>query len=52
MGITSQLNDLQKLALMLMMFAGRVGLLTLAFSLSMSSARKGIVYAEETIMVG
>lgn len=52
MGITSQLNDLQKLAIMLLMFAGRVGLLTLAFSLSMSSAEKGVVYAEETIMVG
>ena len=52
MGITPNLNDIQKLAIIIMMFAGRVGPLTLAFSLALRSARKGITYAEETVMVG
>jgi len=50
MGITANLNDLQKLAITLMMFAGRVGPLTLAFS--WSSSKKKIIYAEESVMVG
>jgi Trk-type K+ transport system membrane component len=36
----------------LMMFAGRVGPLTLAFSLSRSTVRRGMTYAEEGVMVG
>jgi trk system potassium uptake protein TrkH len=52
MGVTPKLNDLQKLAIILIMFAGRVGPLTLAFSLARRSTRKGITYAEETVMVG
>jgi trk system potassium uptake protein TrkH len=52
MGVTPKLNDLQKYALILMMFAGRVGPLTLAFSLSRGTAGKGMILAEEGIMVG
>jgi trk system potassium uptake protein len=52
MGITPKLNDLQKYALILMMFAGRVGPLTLAFSLSRSKIKRGTSYAEESLMVG
>jgi trk system potassium uptake protein TrkH len=52
MGVTQKLNDLQKYALILMMFAGRVGPLTLAFSLSRSVGRRGLTYAEEGVMVG
>jgi trk system potassium uptake protein TrkH len=52
MGVTPKLNDIQKLALVLMMFAGRVGPLTLAFSLSRSTGGKGLTYAEEGVMVG
>jgi len=52
MGVTPKLNDIQKYALILMMFAGRVGPLTLAFSLSRDSGGKGITYAEEGVMVG
>jgi trk system potassium uptake protein TrkH len=52
MGITPKLTDIQKLAIILMMFAGRVGPLTLAFSLSRSSGGKGLTYAEEGVMVG
>jgi len=52
MGATSKLSDIQKMALILMMFVGRVGPLTLAFSLSRSIGRKGLTYAEEGVMVG
>jgi len=52
MGITPKLNDLQKYAIILMMFAGRVGPLTLAFSLSRGGGKRGITYAEEGVMVG
>jgi len=52
MGATEALNDLQKIAVILMMFAGRVGPLTLAFSLSAPSSKREITYAEETVMVG
>jgi trk system potassium uptake protein TrkH len=51
MGVTPKLNDSQKLAIGLMMFAGRVGPLTLAFAWY-SEGKKEIKYAEETVMVG
>ena len=50
-GVTSQFNDVQKSAIILMMFAGRVGPLTLAFAWY-SSRKRGITYAEESVMVG
>jgi len=52
MGVTPKLSDIQKLAIIMMMFAGRVGPLTLAFSLSRSIGGKGLTYAEEGAMVG
>ncbi len=52
MGITPKLNDLQKYALIVMMFAGRVGPLTLAFSLSRESGKGRLTYAEEGVIVG
>jgi trk system potassium uptake protein len=52
MGATSKLNDAQKLAIILMFFAGRVGPLTLAFSFSVRGFRKAYSYAEEGVMVG
>jgi trk system potassium uptake protein TrkH len=52
MGITPKLNDIQKYALIIMMFAGRVGPLTLAFSLSRGTGKGKITYAEEGVMVG
>lgn len=51
MGVTAKLNDLQKWFLMLMMLAGRVGPLTLAFSLAREGRRRWS-YAEEGVMVG
>jgi trk system potassium uptake protein TrkH len=52
MGGTPKLNDIQKYSLILMMFAGRVGPLTLAFSLSRSTEKSRLTYAEEPVMVG
>jgi trk system potassium uptake protein TrkH len=52
MGVTPKLGDVQKLAIIFMMFAGRVGPLTLAFSLSRTREKAGITYAEEGVMVG
>jgi trk system potassium uptake protein TrkH len=52
MGVTPKLNDLQKYALIVMMFVGRVGPLTLAFSLSRGTGGKSLTYAEEGVMVG
>lgn len=51
MGITPKLNDIQKLSIVLMMFAGRVGPLALAFSWY-TAGKKEIKYAEESVMVG
>jgi len=52
MNLTPKLNDIQKLAIIMMMFAGRVGPLTLALSLSRATSRKSLTYAEEGVMVG
>ena len=52
MNLTPSLNTPQKLAIILMMFAGRVGPLTLAFSLARIAAKKSFTYAEEGVMVG
>jgi trk system potassium uptake protein TrkH len=51
MNLTPKLNDFQKLAVIVMMFAGRVGPLTLALSLSRTTKRS-LTFAEEEIMVG
>jgi trk system potassium uptake protein TrkH len=50
--VTPNLNEIQKIAVIIMMFAGRVGPLTLAFSLAAASSKREITYAEETVMVG
>ncbi len=52
MGVTPQLSTVHKLAIIILMFAGRVGPLTLALSLTLASRKKNIAYAEETVMVG
>ena len=52
MGVTPKLGDVQKLMIILMMFAGRVGPLTLAFSLSRGGGERRITFAEEGVMVG
>ncbi len=52
MNLTPKLNDVQKIAITLLMFAGRVGPLTLAFSLTRRARKKTLIYAEEGVMVG
>ena len=51
MGITPGMSEIQKIAIIVMMFAGRVGPLTLAFSWYAGEKRE-IEYAEESVMVG
>jgi trk system potassium uptake protein TrkH len=52
MGITPQLSPLAKVILIITMFIGRVGLLTLAFGLSRPHIRGDLVFAEEPVTVG
>jgi trk system potassium uptake protein TrkH len=52
MNLTPNLAPAQKIAVTLMMFAGRVGPLTLAFSLARAASRSRFAYAEEGVMVG
>lgn len=50
LGVTPELNSIQKLAVIFLMFVGRVGPLTLAYA--WSAPKRGLVYAEESVMVG
>lgn len=52
LGVTPQMNNIQKFATIFLMFAGRVGPITLALSLTLASRKRSITYAEETVMVG
>lgn len=51
-GITPQLGFLGKLTLVVTMFVGRVGLLTLAYSVARPSKKAELVYLDESVMVG
>lgn len=51
-GATAKLNVLGKWIIILLMFAGRVGLLTLAFAIAGRTRRFAAQYAEENIMIG
>lgn len=52
LGLTPRLETAGKLIIILTMFTGRVGLLTLAFSLVRLPKRAEIVYSEESVMIG
>ncbi|MEW6411090.1 MAG: TrkH family potassium uptake protein [Candidatus Zixiibacteriota bacterium] len=52
MGVTPHLHDIGKLLIVVTMFIGRVGLLTLAFALARPSQRGEVIYREEEVMVG
>lgn len=52
MGVTSYLGPGGKLILIVLMFIGRVGLLTLAMALAAPSRRGELAYVEETVAVG
>ena len=50
MGITPELGTMQKAAIIVLMFVGRIGPITLAYT--WYSKKTGLVYAEESVMVG
>jgi trk system potassium uptake protein TrkH len=50
--VTSKLSVAGKLLITMLMFVGRVGLLTFAFVVVKQAGREGTVYAEENIMIG
>ena len=52
MGITSHLNSLGKLLLIITMYLGRVGLLTFAYGVAGREATQRWQYAEEKVMIG
>ena len=51
-GITSSLSDMGKLVIIVSMFIGRVGSLTLAMALTQPAATTAYEYPTETVMVG
>jgi len=50
MGVTPELGAMQKIAVIALMFIGRIGPITLAYA--WYSRRSALVYAEESVMVG
>lgn len=52
LGVTAQLLPLGKIIIIVLMFAGRVGLLTLAFTIVRRSRKQAVRYGEENIMIG
>lgn len=52
LGITTKLLPMGKVVIILLMFAGRVGLLTLAFTIVRRSQKAAVRYGEENIMIG
>ena len=51
-GITPMLHPVSQVLLMLLMYTGRVGLMTLTLALSKQNKAEGIKYPEDRIMVG
>ena len=51
-GITAQLSDASKIVLIISMFVGRVGILTLAFALSSEVGTNAYKYPNSHIMIG
>ncbi len=52
LGFTPHLTDLSKIAIIIAMLIGKVGILTVAYSLAAPKGRSEIIYAKENIMVG
>jgi trk system potassium uptake protein TrkH len=52
LGATAQLVPLGKIVVIMLMFVGRVGLLTMAFTIVKRSRRDAVRYSEENIMIG
>ncbi|HDL03466.1 MAG TPA: Trk family potassium uptake protein [candidate division Zixibacteria bacterium] len=52
LGTTAHLHSLGKIIIILLMFTGRVGLLTLVFTLARPPKKGEIIYLDEQVMVG
>ncbi len=52
LGATAKLVPLGKVIVIVLMFVGRVGLLTLAFTIVKRARREAVRYSEENIMIG
>ena len=52
MGITSMLSSIGKLIIILLMYLGRVGPLTLIFAISATKLKSNFTYTEEKISIG
>jgi Trk-type K+ transport system membrane component len=51
-GITANLSDISKVILVVAMFVGRVGIITLAFSLSTREDKADFRYTQTHLMIG
>ncbi len=51
-GITPQLNEGGKVLIMMLMFIGRLGPLTIAVAIAQQKHRPAVAYAEEQVMIG
>jgi trk system potassium uptake protein len=52
MGITSKLTEPGRFIIMILMFAGRLGLLTIGYALVFNQHKADYTYAEERVMIG
>ncbi len=52
MGLTADLSGMGKIIIILTMFIGRLGPLTMAFALAQKGVKPSVRYAEEKIMIG
>lgn len=52
LGITPELSAASKIIIMLCMFAGRVGLLTIAYGIARRPFRGEVAYSDEPVMIG
>lgn len=52
LGVTAKLSTLGKLIIILLMYIGRVGLLTVAFAFVRSARQNTVIYGEERVMIG
>lgn len=51
-GVTPQLNEGGKVLIMVLMFVGRLGPLTIALAIARQKSRPAMAYAEEQVMIG
>jgi trk system potassium uptake protein TrkH len=51
-GVTSELSSAGRIAIMMLMFIGRLGPLTVTYAMLPTHARVNYKYAEERIMIG